>query len=136
MAGGRAPQPVDARIYENVVWLLRRYNVRVTAAREAGHKTHGDGTALDLVPALGLSQRDWDDSAGRLAAALGWTKRCGNSGARPACPLKPAIQWVGYDGYPTTARRAHARAAARRTSTCHGFRAATARARSWRRARG
>ena len=28
-------------------------------------------------------------------------RRCGSSGARPACPLKPAIQWVGYDGYPS-----------------------------------
>ena len=100
MAAGRAPQPVDARIYQNVVWVLRRYNVRVSAAREAGHNTHGDGTALDLVPALGISQRDWDDSAGRLATDLGWTMSCGHSGARPACPLKPAIQWVGYEGYP------------------------------------
>ena len=87
--------------------MLRRYNVRVSAAREAGHNTHGDGTALDLVPALGVSQRDWDDSAGRLATDLGWTMACGHSGARPACPLKPAIQWVGYEGYPQPRIPAH-----------------------------
>ena len=46
MAAGRAPQAVDARIHDDVVWILRRYRLRVTAAREAGHRTHGDGTAL------------------------------------------------------------------------------------------
>jgi hypothetical protein len=40
-------------------------------------------------------------SAGRLATDLGWIPSCGSSGARPACPLKPAIQWIGYDGYPS-----------------------------------
>ncbi|MGH2945759.1 MAG: lytic transglycosylase domain-containing protein [Solirubrobacteraceae bacterium] len=99
MAAERPAQPVDARIYNDVLWLLRRYNVRVTAAREAGHHTHGDGTAVDLVPAVGATQRDWDDTVGRLARDLGWTESCGTSGARPACALKPAIQWIGYDGY-------------------------------------
>jgi hypothetical protein len=101
MAAGRPPQPVDARIYNDVLWLLRRYNLRVSAGRESGHHTHGDGTAVDLVPAIGVTQRDWDDTAGRLARDLGWTESCGSSGARPACPLKPAIQWIGYDGYPS-----------------------------------
>jgi hypothetical protein len=101
MAAGRAPQAVDARIYNDVVWLLRRYNLRVSAARELGHRTHGDGTAVDLVPATGTTQRDWDETAGRLANDLGWTADCGSSGARPACPLKPPIQWIGYDGYPS-----------------------------------
>jgi hypothetical protein len=101
MAAGRPPQPVDARIYNDVLWLLRRYNVRVTAAREAGHHTHGDGTAVDLVPAIGTTQRDWDDTVGALARDLGWTASCGSSGVRPACPLQPAIQWIGYDGYPS-----------------------------------
>jgi hypothetical protein len=100
MAAGRAAEPVDARIFNDVVWVLRRYNLRVMAAREAGHNTHGDGTAVDLVPATGTAQRDWDASTGRLAHDVGWIPACGSSGARPACPLKPAIQWVGYDGYP------------------------------------
>jgi hypothetical protein len=77
MATGRPPQAVDARIHSDVLWLLRRYNVRVTVAREAGHHTHGDGTAVDLVPAVGATQRDWDDTAGRLASDLGWTASCG-----------------------------------------------------------
>ena len=101
MAAGRAPQLVDARIHGNLVWLLRRYHLQVTAARESGHQTHGDGTAVDLVPADGTTQPVWDASAGRLAQDLGWTPGCARSGTRPACPLVPAIQFIGYDGYPS-----------------------------------
>jgi hypothetical protein len=100
MAGGRAPQAVDARLYDNVIWILRRYHLNVTAAREPGHHTHGDGTAVDLVPADGITQPAWDASAGRLAHDLGWTRECGSSGTRPTCALMQAIQFVGYDGYP------------------------------------
>jgi len=100
LAGGTAPTAVDARIYDDVVWILRRYQLRVTAAREAGHQTHGDGTAVDLIPADGITQAAWHTSTGRLARDLGWTPACARSGTRPACPLAPAIQFVGYDGYP------------------------------------
>ncbi len=99
MAGGRAPHLVDARIHANVIWILRRYHLRVTAAREGGHQTHGDGTAVDLVPADGTTQAVWDASAGRLAQDLGWSAACARSGTRPSCRLAPAIQFVGYDGY-------------------------------------
>ena len=100
MAAGRAPQLVDARIHGNVIWILRRYHLRVTAARESGHQTHGDGTAVDLIPADGTAQPVWDASAGHVARHLGWTPGCARSGTRPACPLAPAIQFIGYDGYP------------------------------------
>ena len=100
MAGGRPAQPIDAPLLDNAVWLLRTYRLRVTAAREGGHNTHGDGTALDLVPAEPVAQAAWDASAGGLARDLGWTPACGASGSRPACPLVPAIQFVGYEGYP------------------------------------
>jgi hypothetical protein len=100
MAGGRPPELIDARLYDDVVvWILRRYRLRVSAAREAGHHTHDDGTAVDLVPADGVTQGVWDGSAGQLAADVGWTRACGASGSRPACPLVPAIQFLGYDGY-------------------------------------
>ena len=35
-----------------------------------------------------------------LAHDLGWTPACARSGTRPACQLAPAIQFIGYDGYP------------------------------------
>ncbi|KAA0274291.1 MAG: lytic transglycosylase domain-containing protein [Acidobacteria bacterium] len=102
MAAGYAPQPIDARLYDNAVWILRTYELRVTAARESGHATHGDGTALDMVPAGDIaSQAVWDRSAGRLAADLGWRRSCAASGSKPLCPLVPAIQFIGYDGYPS-----------------------------------
>jgi hypothetical protein len=101
MAGAGASGAVDARLYDDVVWILRRYHLRVSAAREAGHHTHGDGTAVDLVPADGTTQAVWDASAGRLAHDLGWTPACARSGTRPACRLAPAIQFIGYDGYPS-----------------------------------
>ena len=36
LATGTGPAAVDARLYDDVVWILRRYHLRVTAAREAG----------------------------------------------------------------------------------------------------
>jgi len=102
MAPGYAAQEVDARIWPGAVWILETYGLRVTAARESGHATHGDGTALDMVPAGDLgSQAAWDRSALRLAEDLGWSRGCGRSGTRPACDLVPAIQFVGYEGYPS-----------------------------------
>ena len=88
MAAGRAPQLVDARIHGNVVWILRRYHLHVTAARESGHQTHGDGTAIDLVPADGTTQPVWDASAGRLAQDLGWTTGCANVRHPPRLPAR------------------------------------------------
>ncbi len=102
--GGDSPQAVDARIWPDAVWLLEGFNLRVTAARESGHQTHGDGTAMDMVPAAGLG---WHQTALRAALALGWTPSCGGSGTAPACPLIPAIQFVGYNGYPGHGDPAH-----------------------------
>jgi hypothetical protein len=101
MAAGRSAEPIDARLSDDVLWVLRRYHLRVSAARENGHHTHGDGTAVDLIPADGTTQAIWDSSAGRLARDLGWSPECGASGSRPTCALAPAIQFIGYDGYPS-----------------------------------
>lgn len=103
--GGGDPQAVDERIWANVVWVLETFSLRVTAARESGHETHGDGTAIDLVPATG---KDWDSTALAAAEALGWRSECGASGTAPVCPLVPAIQFIGYNGYPSHGDPAHA----------------------------
>lgn len=103
--GTGAPQVVDARIWPDAVWLLTAFELRATAARESGHSTHGDGTAIDVVPASG---RPWEQTARAAAEALGWTEACGASGTAPACPLKAAIQFVGYNGYPSHGDPAHA----------------------------
>jgi hypothetical protein len=104
-AGGAVPQSVDSRIWPDVVWLLGTYHLVATAAREAGHETHGDGTAVDLVPASGYG---WDATALRAAQDLGWISLCGSSGVAPACPLVPAIHFIGYNGYPSHGDPLHA----------------------------
>jgi hypothetical protein len=136
MAGATGSGAVDARLYDDVVWILRRYHLRVTAAREAGHHTHGDGTAVDLLPADGTTQAVWDASAGRLAHELGWTSACARSGTRPACRLAPAIQFIGYDGYPSHGSPRTCRGGAPRTCTSPGPRPATAQATAHRPANG
>jgi murein DD-endopeptidase MepM/ murein hydrolase activator NlpD len=107
MASGRAPEQVDTRILPDALWILRSYALRVTAAREAGHESHGDGTALDMIPAHGTDRATWDSSALRLAHHLGWTDSCAASGVVPACPLKPWVRFVGYNGYPNHGDPAH-----------------------------
>ena len=107
--GGEGPQQVDTRIWDDAVWALTTYHLAVTAARETGHKTHGDGTALDIVPAAGYG---WDESALRLARDLGWTSECGGNGLAKAaggtCDLVPAIIFVGYNGFPSHGDPDHA----------------------------
>ncbi len=103
--GSGSPEAVDARIWADAVWLLETYDLVVTAAREGGHRTHGDGTAMDMVPASG---RGWDRTARRAAEDLGWIESCGAIGVAPACPLVPAIEFIGYNGYEGHGDPAHA----------------------------
>ncbi len=101
MAAGHGSGLIDARLWPSLRYLLETYDAAVTAGKETGHLSHGDGTAVDLIPASGNlgSQGVWDRTIGRMAADLGWTRACGSSGSRPACTLVPAVEWVGYDGY-------------------------------------
>ena len=101
----RQPEAVDSRIWPDLIWVLQSFDLRAVAARETGHQTHGDGTAVDLVPATG---RGWDQTARTAAETLGWREGCGASGTAPICPLVPAIQFIGYNGYPGHGDPAHA----------------------------
>jgi len=109
MAGDRPPAELDARIIPDALWLLRTYHLQVTAGREEGHISHGDGTALDMVPeeSLAGTQATWDDTTKRLAEDIGRIESCGASGVPPACPLKPWVRFVGYNGYPDHGDPAH-----------------------------
>jgi len=60
---------------------------------------------MDMVPADG---RGWDGTALRAALDIGWIPSCGASGSAPVCPLLPAIQFIGYNGYPDHGDPAHA----------------------------
>jgi hypothetical protein len=103
-AGGGSPESVDSRLWPDAIWLLQTFHLRVSAARETGHNTHGDGTAMDMVPEAG---RGWDETARAAAETLGWRESCAYSGSAPVCPLVPAIQWIGYNGYPGHGDPAH-----------------------------
>jgi hypothetical protein len=113
--GGLAPLPTtvtsgeridcDRRIRPDVLWLARRYRVRVTACF-AIHATGGEhplGAAVDLIPAPGVS---WAQTTERLARAIGWKRSCAASGVAPACARAP-FRFVGYDGYPGHGDPAH-----------------------------
>lgn len=100
-------QQCDRRIVPDVLTLIRVYHVAVTACyAPSGHAAGGEhplGLATDIVPGTGGS---WDD-VDQLAADTGWIRACGASGVRPACPLKPWVRFVGYDGYPNHGRGNH-----------------------------
>lgn len=49
MAKGHAKAVVDARIKDNVRYIVNTYKLKVTSGRETGHLTHGDGTGVDFT---------------------------------------------------------------------------------------
>jgi hypothetical protein len=103
---GGAPITCDRRIRADVVWLARRYRVRVTACF-AIHKQGGEhplGAAVDLVPAPGAN---WSETA-QLAHAAGWKRSCAATGVAPDC-ARPPFRFVGYNGFPGHGDPAHCR---------------------------
>lgn len=107
MAAGRAPQPIDERIWAASVWFLKEYEIAVTAAREAGHASHGDGTSLDMVPANGTALADWKRSTERFARDIGWTPGCGGSCSPPVIDAPEWVRWIGYNGAASHGDPAH-----------------------------
>ena len=113
-ADGRWLEPVpgaagitcDRRIVPDVVLLMRRYRVQVTACFAlTGHETGGEhplGLATDLVPTApgGWQQVD------QLARTLGWREACASSGC--AGQLPQPMRFVGWNGYPGHGDPAHA----------------------------
>jgi hypothetical protein len=92
--GRRVPVPgqtwalVDRRILPGVLWMVRRYKVRITEGYAiAGHTRFGEhplGLAVDIEPGAGGT---WAD-VGRLAR---WAEPRQN---RPRLPFR----WVGWNG--------------------------------------
>jgi Transglycosylase SLT domain len=87
----------DARIVDDVVYMIRRFTLTVTACfAAAGHAIGGEhplGLAIDAVPADG----DWSHT---LAAArmFGWSPACAATGC--AANVRPPMRVVLYSGYP------------------------------------
>jgi hypothetical protein len=103
VAPGFGQLSCDARIVADVVALVRRYGVLVTAcfAIHALGGEHPLGAATDLVPADG----DWNRTL-RLAHDIGWQESCAASGVAPAC-AKPPFRFIGYDGFADHGDPAH-----------------------------
>jgi hypothetical protein len=95
----------DARIVDNVAYLLERFHMALTACyAPTGHRSSGEhplGLAIDVVPdpdpdprTAGEPPGTWDDV---MAAArfVGWNESCAING----CPNELA-RWIGYNGVP------------------------------------
>jgi hypothetical protein len=97
----------DRRIVPDVVVLIERYHLQLTACyAPTGHAADGEhplGLAVDVVPAPPAS---WG-AVDKMALDVGWVRSCGASGVRPACPLRPWVRFVGYDGYEGHGRGNH-----------------------------
>jgi hypothetical protein len=104
---GGAQIRCDARIVPDVVWLARRYGIRVTACY-AIHTPDGEhplGAAIDAVP---QPPRTWQATEA-VARFAGWKLSCAASGVGPACARRP-FRFVGYNGYPGHGDPAHCQA--------------------------
>lgn len=104
VAAAHRPQRCDARIVANVLYLARRFAIRVTACAEI-HSLAGEhplGAAIDAIPADG----GWRQTTERAARALGWKPSCAASGTAPAC-ARPPFRFIAYNGYPGHGDPAH-----------------------------
>jgi hypothetical protein len=102
---GGAQIECDRRIRPDVLVLVRRFRVRVTACFgiHASGGEHPLGAAVDLVPEPGVS---WASSTERLARFAGWAPSCAASGVAPAC-ARPPFRFIGYNGFPGHGDPAH-----------------------------
>jgi hypothetical protein len=105
---GYPRQSCDTRIVPNLLFLLQRYDLRVTACRATGHRTHGAGTAADIVPSDAGKQSSWSRVA-KMASDMGWRPAC----ARHGCigSVAPALRAIFYNGYPGHGDPRHTRSA-------------------------
>jgi hypothetical protein len=99
----------DARIVNDVLYLVHRFGLTVTACFAAsGHDVHGEhplGLAIDVVPSDG----NWDrtQAAARL---FGWSETCAATGC--AGDVRPPLRVVLYNGYSGHGDPEHCRAPA------------------------
>ena len=96
----------DARIVDDVLYLIHRFGLTVTACFAAsGHDVHGEhplGLAVDVVPSDG----DWERTAA-TASFFGWTPACAAIGC--ANNVRPPMRVVLYNGYPGHGDTGHCR---------------------------
>jgi hypothetical protein len=100
----------DRRIVPDVIMLIRRWHLRVTACYAAtGHKSAGEhplGLAIDTVPDPPATWGMLES----LARYAGWRPECASTGC--AEQTHTAFRFVGWNGYPGHGDPAHVGAAA------------------------
>lgn len=107
---------IDSRIAADVAYLVTTYNMCITAGLADGHKSHGVGIAVDLVPKNGNGKSDWTSSTEAAARAIGWwgdgaddakgsKDSCANYVADGSCmhavypdKFPEWLRWMGYNG--------------------------------------
>jgi hypothetical protein len=135
MAAGRAPQLVDARIHQDVIWILRRYHLLVTAGREAGHHTHATAPPSTSPPPTAPPKRPGTPPPADSPATWAGPKPAHGPARAPPARSYPRSSSSATTATPATAHHAPAPAAAPRTSISPGPHRATAAAPSPHRAR-
>jgi hypothetical protein len=103
--GGRAK--ADARIIPAILWLLKRYDMRVHDCLASGHNTHGTGDSCDIVPASdplprpGSGAAKWKNVE-RMAKDFGWVDPGAGARRGYACnsgyPFKGGLYIICYNG--------------------------------------
>jgi hypothetical protein len=109
---------IDSRVAADVVYFVTTYNLCTEDGLADGHRSHGAGVSVDMVPRSGNSKQDWINSAEAAAKAIGWwgdsakdsqgsVKSCANYGSldygqcmHEVYPDKfPTwMRWLGYNG--------------------------------------
>ena len=111
---------------DDALWILRRYHLRVSASRDAGHNTHGDGTASTSSPLMATPRRPGTTPPAPSPTTSAGRRRVRAQGRGPHVGSPRRSSSSAMTATPTTARRAHAAVGAPRTCTSPGLRPASA----------
>jgi hypothetical protein len=113
-AGGNAK--IDSRIAAAVAYISTKYDSCVTSGLEDGHKSHGAGLAVDMIPKNGNSKDAWVNSVEAAARDIGWfgdsatdpkgsQKGCSNYSGDGQCmhavypdKFPEWLRWMGHNG--------------------------------------
>jgi len=109
---------IDARIAADLAYLIQTYNMCANDGLANGHKSHGAGLGVDLVPRSNASSKDsWKNTTEAAARAMGWYGDGASDpkGSKQGCAhyvpggygqcmgsadqkIANWVRWMGYNG--------------------------------------
>lgn len=109
---------IDSRVAADLAYLATKYDMCTEDGRANGHKSHGAGISVDMIPRKGSSKEAWKNSTEAAARAIGWygDGASDSKGSKPSCanyaggdygqcmhevhPDKFPVwmRWMGYNG--------------------------------------